>query len=175
MFGHVHDEFHGIHRSFSSENPLGVNFWTGSITTYSDRLPSFRMYEVDTETFLPVKIHTYIFNITEENPVWHHDHEFTDYYDLKDLSPSTMDDLSDRFLNDEALSMKLYNTRTQHVDLIDSCDAECRLDKYCWTRNSVYSENKSCRQKGSNSVIEDPQMTLFEKTSDPWYTKLQVE
>mmetsp|Transcript_20969 Transcript_20969/g.20067 ORF Transcript_20969/g.20067 Transcript_20969/m.20067 type:complete len:113 (+) Transcript_20969:1382-1720(+) len=112
MYGHVHDEYHGTHRSFSTPNPIGVNFWTGSISTYSNKLPSFRMFEVDAETFLPVKIHTYLLNITEENPVWHHDHEFTELYDIKDLSPSSMDELSERFLNDEALSITLHNTRT---------------------------------------------------------------
>ena len=49
--------------------------------------PSFRVFEVDAETMVPIKAHTYVFNVSEENPKWHWDHEFSELYDLSDLSP----------------------------------------------------------------------------------------
>jgi len=96
MHGHVHREFYGVHRSFSSPKPIGVNYWTGAVSTFSSNNPSFRVFEVDAETMVPLKTHTYTFDVSEVNPVWKHDHEYTEYYDMKDLSPSSFDDLSAR-------------------------------------------------------------------------------
>ena len=68
--------------------------------------PSFRLYEVDAETMLPVKIHTYVLDVTQEDPKWNHDHELTEYYTMKDLSPSSFVELSQRLLQDEQLALK---------------------------------------------------------------------
>jgi hypothetical protein len=45
------------------------------------------VFEVDEETLIPLKVHTYIFNISEPNPQWKWHHEMTEYYGMKDLSP----------------------------------------------------------------------------------------
>ena len=68
------------------------------------------MFEVDAETMLPVKAHTYFFNVTETNPSWKWHHEYTDYYQMEDLSPSSFDKLSDSFLADAELALKFHNT-----------------------------------------------------------------
>jgi len=115
IYGHVHNEYHGVHRSFSSANPIGVNYWSGSTTTYGSNNPSFRVFEVDVETGLPVKVHTYVLDINAENPQWTHSHELTEYYAMEDLSPSSFDELSERFLNDEQLALKVLNTKTQYA------------------------------------------------------------
>lgn len=87
IYGHVHKEQYGIARSFSTGKPVGVQHWTGSVSTFVQINPSFRMFEVDAETMVPVKIHTYILDIKEENPKWKWDHELTEYYNMTDLSP----------------------------------------------------------------------------------------
>jgi len=68
------------------------------------------MYEIDEETMLPVKVHTYVFDHKEENPQWKWHHELTEYYLMQDLSPSSFDNLSDRILYDEDLAIKYHNT-----------------------------------------------------------------
>jgi len=113
IFGHVHNEYHGVYRSSSTPNPIGVNYWAGSVTTFGSNNPSFRVFEIDAETMLPVKIHTFVFDISEANPAWKHDHEMTELYGMKDLSPSSFDELSNRFKNDEALSATILTVRTQ--------------------------------------------------------------
>jgi len=82
MYGHVHRENYGIMRSFETDKPVGVNYWTGSVTTFSSANPSFRVFEVDAETLLPVRVHTYVFNVNEPNPKWSLDHELTSFYDM---------------------------------------------------------------------------------------------
>ena len=87
FYGHVHKENYGVLRSFSTPNPVGVNYWTGSVSTFTSNNPSFRIFEVDAETFVPIKAHTYVFNVSESAPEWKHDHELTEYYNMQDLSP----------------------------------------------------------------------------------------
>jgi hypothetical protein len=47
---------------------------------------------------LPVKVHTYIFDVTDLEPEWEFDHELTSLYKMNDLSPTSFDDLSNRIL-----------------------------------------------------------------------------
>ena len=97
-------------RSFNSSKAVGVQYWTGSVSSFGAVNPNFRVFEVDEETMLPVKIHTYVFDLKEENPKWKWNHELTEYYNLPDLSPQSFDDLATRMLNDEQLAIKYHNT-----------------------------------------------------------------
>lgn len=141
------------------------------MSTFSSNNPSFRVFEVDAETMLPVKTHTYVFDVSQSNPVWQHDHEYTEYYEMTDLSPSSFDDLSARMQNDESLSVKFLNaklslsTETQNT----SCDQTCRTNLYCTTRNSVFLESKDCQGLPRYDMRSDPITTMGEKMADPWY------
>lgn len=106
FFGHVHTEEHNVIKSWSSNTSVGLNFWSGAMTTYSDSYPSFRRFILDEETMLPVQIETWRFDPEAENPEFVLDHELTSYYDMQDLSPAQFDALSDRFRVDEDLALK---------------------------------------------------------------------
>jgi hypothetical protein len=41
------------------------------------------------------------------------DHELTSYYSMKDLSPSSFDELSGRFRTEEDLALKYQRTKSQ--------------------------------------------------------------
>jgi len=64
-----------------------VNYWTSSVSTFKNTNPSFRVFEIDSETMLPVKAHTYVFDIARPEDGWKYDHEMTELYGMKDLSP----------------------------------------------------------------------------------------
>ena len=68
------------------------------------------MFEVDAETMVPVKVHTYVFNVTDPNPSWKWDHELTEYYGMEDLRPTNFDKLSEAFLTNDELALKFHNT-----------------------------------------------------------------
>lgn len=72
--------------------------------------PSFRVLEVDEETMLPLKVHTYVLNITAEDPKWFKHHEMTEYYEIKDLSPKSIEDLANTVANIESLALKYLRT-----------------------------------------------------------------
>ena len=94
FFGHVHSEQHNVVRSYLKRQPVGVQFWTGAMTTYKYSHPCFRRFIIDAETFLPLRVETYTFNVTTANaardeaqPQFELSHELTNYFDMDDLSP----------------------------------------------------------------------------------------
>lgn len=93
---------------------------------------------------LPVKVHTYVYNVSEEVPQWKWDHEYTEYYNMKDLSPASFDELNNRILHDEDLAIKFTNTLDNNggKTYIDECDYNCRRELYCAQRNSAYFDQK---------------------------------
>lgn len=51
-------------------------------------------------------------DVEAENPEFILDHELKEYYGMADLSPASFDELSERFLNDEALALKYQKTKS---------------------------------------------------------------
>lgn len=80
------------------------------MSTWEAINPSFRVFEVDEETMLPVKVYTYSLDISADAPEWKYHHELTDLYEMKDLSPSSFDTLSDQMLADEDMASRFLNT-----------------------------------------------------------------
>lgn len=173
IYGHVHHEFYSVVRSFNdSSKPVASYYWTGSVSTWEKINPSFRVFEVDEETMLPVKVHTYAFDISDDAPEWKYHHELTELFDMKDLSPTSFDSLSDQMLVDEDMATKFLNTQAQggpegHVD---SCDETCRTQAYCLTRNAVYFDAKDCMGEKRMDLRNDAFYTFTEFFIDPWYS-----
>lgn len=127
-------------RSFINDKAVGVQYWTGSVSTFVETNPSFRMFEVDEETMIPLKVRTYIFNMSDPNELkWRWDHELTEFYGMKDLSPRSFDDLNDRIRDHEEVALKYHRTYRNGgpMSAIDKCDADCRKKMYCQQRNTV--------------------------------------
>jgi hypothetical protein len=59
---------------------------------------------------LPVKVHTYVFDLSEKDPNWAWNHELTKVYKMKDLSPDSFNDLSERLLKHEHIAAEYYST-----------------------------------------------------------------
>ena len=77
FFGHTHyDEFRVIHEYFNKTNIAGIIFSAPSITTYSNRMPSFRVYDVNCSNNELLDYTQYYLNITKANlnpdeiPTW---------------------------------------------------------------------------------------------------------
>ena len=113
-FGHTHDEDFYITRSIEDPVPIGWSFVAGSGTSGDTRNPSFAVIEYDKEFMVPINIETYFMNLTEANsgkePEWKVLHDFKNEYSLKDLSPSSMLDFTQRMYQDSDLaSQYLWN------------------------------------------------------------------
>lgn len=103
---------------------------------------------MDAETFLPVKIHTYKFDIFDENPEWKLDHTLPEYYEMPDLSPASFyEHLAKRIAaGDEEFAMKFQNTKSNGglERKIESCNLKCKISIFCEITNSVYTDQKRC-------------------------------
>jgi hypothetical protein len=77
------------------------------MTTNTNQNPSFRVYEMDKRTMLPVKASTYYFDISQPNPEWKLYMEYTERYGMKDLSPSSFEDLNKRIRSDGKVAQDL--------------------------------------------------------------------
>lgn len=80
FFGHVHAEEHNVIKSYEANKSVGLQFWSGAVTTYSDSYPSFRRFLLDEETMLPVAIETWKLDVNAEDPEFELDHELSSYY-----------------------------------------------------------------------------------------------
>ena len=76
----------------------------GSVTTYTNQNPSFMMVDFDAATMLPINMTTYFMDLEKANaegyPTWEKLYDMKTEYGLKDLSPKSMLELSERMLND---------------------------------------------------------------------------
>ena len=68
------------------------------MTTFTDGNPAFRRFIFDAETMVPVRVETYVLNIELGKTEFELHHEMAEWYGMKDNSPESYDDLSDRFL-----------------------------------------------------------------------------
>ncbi len=87
--------------SWDTNTTVGMNFWSGAITTYTDSYFSFRCFVLDEQTMLPITIKTYRIDVLAKEPEFVLDHSLTAYYSMVDLSPSSFDQLSAHLLTDE--------------------------------------------------------------------------
>lgn len=66
--GHTHvDDIIGVHSYFNASDIIDINYVAPALTTYSNHLPSFRVYQVDSNTKHIVDYEQYRFNVTEAN------------------------------------------------------------------------------------------------------------
>ena len=63
IFGHTHYEQYGIWRSIENSVPIGTYHVTGSASAYWWNNPTFRVYELDTATLLPLRVDTYYLDL----------------------------------------------------------------------------------------------------------------
>jgi sphingomyelin phosphodiesterase len=173
VYGHVHLEIMGVAHSIKAKKPTGVHFWSGSVSSWFEVNPSFKVFEVDTKTMLPVKSHTYVLDITNtpiDKQGWKYSHEITARYNMTDLSPSSFVSLAERIRDNEDVALLYQRTQSNGgtQTYYDSCDEACRLNLYCSMINTVYFESKDCMGLPRFDIRNDPVATMMELLSDPW-------
>ena len=148
LFGHTHDESISVIKSVSTSNNtasnIGINFIAGSLTSYTDKNPSFTLIEIDEEFMVPVNFKTYYYNIAKANDegkiTWELLHDFKSYYGLQDMRPDELNNLAERIRTDEAFAI-LYDwnkVRQAPGQRKARCDDDCRLSMYCDMTSTEY-------------------------------------
>ena len=92
FYGHTHyDEFRIIHEYFNYTNIAGLINIAPSLTTYTDKMPQFRVYDVDDDSKVPVDYTQYFLNLTKANmnsddtPIWEVLYKATEGFKIKNL------------------------------------------------------------------------------------------
>ena len=122
LFGHTHAEEFEVIRAVKDGKPIGVNHLGPSFTTFTGRNPSFRVITLDVKTKLPIKVATYSVdlknaNLDDDFAKFVLSHELTEEYNLEDLSPNSIFNLTSRMMSDEQLASKyLQNKSSRHLD-----------------------------------------------------------
>lgn len=136
-----------------TDRAIGLNSIGGSGTTYEERNPSFAVVEFDALTMLPINMKTYYFDLVTANtiagdtPGWTFLHDWKETYGLKDLSPASMLDLSERFKTDQDLAITYnWNRNRQYGTRPTSANG---VDTFCYTSTSEMYQHTNCLNQHS--------------------------
>lgn len=67
FFGHSHNDEFEVVRSYKDNSPVGTVYIAPSFTTFTDHHPSFRIFEIDSETNVPVNYYQYRLDLDKWN------------------------------------------------------------------------------------------------------------
>ena len=94
LFGHTHNEDIQLVTSITDNKNIGINFFSGSLTSNVMKNPSFNIIEFDQEFMIPVNIYTYYMDLAQANangqPNWVLLKDYLSYYNMPDLRPDNI-------------------------------------------------------------------------------------
>jgi hypothetical protein len=136
----------------TSSKPIGVNFIVGSTTTFSHKAPNFDIVYLDPDTMLPIDLETWVFDLdfanNNDTPSWYQFINVREEYNLTDLSPSSVNSLSDQILTDQDVCSKYkYNKNVgwDHQAGTTPCTKDDMVAYHCQTGTSDSDELFKCQ------------------------------
>jgi len=172
FFGHLHSDSFFIYKSFvKKDETVNLGFLAPSMTTNNNRNPSFRVYEIDSDTKLPVNYYQYRLNLTKANlyptqPLqWDIAYDFLGTYGYKDMGIATIDHFRNQILTNQtlhAIFAKNYGT--------GSAGGPSQKTAYCGAL-SVIDQNRDCLQKFNITVDPSMKEIGLEILSGIWFNK----
>lgn len=173
MFGHVHSDIYKQVGSIADEkDPIGVLQVCGAITTWLGNNPAYCVYELDKETMLPVSRKTYYFDIDEANeigsPDWHLLTDWTQDFEMDDLSPASFKKMTERLSSDEAYTIDFKDRQYRLPGRYSDCDQECRTKTVC---ENTYMDPYAMAECNGDPVYNwqgDMLGTIRQSMLEPW-------
>jgi sphingomyelin phosphodiesterase len=173
FFGHTHnDHFQLVSSSITGLSPGGVINIAPSLTTFSDQNPSFRIYEVDKETLLPVDYHQYRLllssanNYPDSKPLFDLVYSAKSLYDMKDLSPASYAVLAEKLQNDPSILYEYYlNFYASYDGEVPDCDSACSNQLICGALHSVFTDYAEC---AGDITKEELIFKYLQPLMEPW-------
>jgi len=134
FFGHTHNDEFEIILDNVTRTATGISFIAPSVTTFTHRNPSFRIYEFSASDFTLVDYHQYFANLTLANdqnkPEWTLAYSAMSAYGLSDMSAASWLDLVNRFQKDDALFQKWWSF-FHALYPSKPCTQDCKRDSIC--------------------------------------------
>ena len=141
-FGHLHKETFALNRGYSDEKPFHTQFFAGAMTTYPQMNPSYRVYELDAETLIPVNFKSFYLNISKAAnmkksvPKYELLYQMKQEYTMPDLSPSSFLTLA-KAIEEPATAHKFLTNYYKGMYTYN-CSASCRKKYSCATQYGVF-------------------------------------
>ncbi|XP_026477056.1 sphingomyelin phosphodiesterase-like [Ctenocephalides felis] len=164
--GHTHnDEFKIFYDSMNSSHPINVAFNGGSITTYVNRNPNYKIYKVNAANFEIVDIESWYYDLAEANknsivnPEWKQMYgSFKTEFGLNSLNSSEMHRLVLNMKTSDKLGKKYFEYKVKRADpeLKKGCDKTCLKNHMCAIVTTVVSDLIQCKNiiKSSSSILQ---------------------
>ncbi|KAL1923878.1 uncharacterized protein VTP21DRAFT_6913 [Calcarisporiella thermophila] len=150
FFGHTHrDEFEVFYSSDDdrdAKHAIAVGYIAPSVTTYTNKNPTYRVYKVDAETFTVVDSLTYYADISQaskwekndEEPEWKLEYSARKDYAFDSphapLTPAWWHTLTVQFEKNNELFDKFFLYRTGSAGREGKCDSTCKKELICQMR-----------------------------------------
>ncbi|BFF93101.1 sphingomyelin phosphodiesterase [Drosophila madeirensis] len=150
--GHSHKDELFVY--YSDEGHATAVAWNGgAVTTYSDKNPDYRVYDISAKDFGVLDHRTYIFNLTEANltpdkqPEWFLEYEFAKEF-TEDTSPAGIDKLLDEFADNPQLMRKYWRFRVTSADpqINRGCDRNCLAGSLCRASVTINNQRERCEE-----------------------------
>ncbi|XP_023936215.2 sphingomyelin phosphodiesterase 1-like [Bicyclus anynana] len=151
FYGHVHsDDFKIFYKDGKAFN---VAWGAGSVSTYQNLNPNYKIVTFDNDNFETTSITNYIYNLTEANltpdksPRWFKLYDMKDSFQLHDLSATSMNQLVYSMVTDRKFLLDDYAVfSSKQSDLMPYCDTDCKIQMICNSVTSVLWDRKECNK-----------------------------
>lgn len=168
FYAHTHnDEIH-IDRGVFSGKPTQVQWTAPSLTTYSYKNPSIRVFEADAKTKTLLDYTQYRLNLAEANknssqtPVWEPNYSFKNLYGVSDLSPQSIYVLALEIGNNENLALQYLSNFNTGINAPTRCDSKCMHILTCTITYGILDDELNCQGVDKNWLYKLNEM-LFGK------------
>lgn len=155
--GHSHGDGISFVRDSKSNQIIGTSLLTGSLTTYSNRNPSFRIIEVDKETLRPINFHQYRLDLEKANKNPEKEeldfekvYSFLEEYEIKDMTHVGIHEFLNKLESDKITISKFKHHSDSKVGPI-VIDQNLDLQPFCSTFN-IPSQEDRCNNKKESAL-----------------------
>lgn len=155
FFGHTHSMYYQMfYDEETSLRPLGVAYMPGSITTYSNLNPGFRIYEIDGQyqgsSWRVLDYTNYFLNLTHANMydevIWQKEYTAKEAYGMTSLFPKDWNELIYKMKTDDSLFQIFCRHKAKSApNDCSTCDANCRKDFLCQLKTGRNGDPDICK------------------------------
>ncbi|KAI4462523.1 sphingomyelin phosphodiesterase [Holotrichia oblita] len=151
--GHSHnDELILYHSLENPSQPISVAWNGGSLTTFSDKNPNYKLFKIDAENFEVVDYEVWAFNLTSANltpditPDWFMLYSFKDVYGLSGAAPQDVRQLALNMASDRSVVEQYFRFSSRYADtaLSGGCNDGCLRNLLCKLLRSEFNDYTQC-------------------------------
>ncbi|XP_018375510.1 PREDICTED: sphingomyelin phosphodiesterase 1-like [Trachymyrmex cornetzi] len=151
--GHTHkDELQLIYGSDDNSKISNVAWNGGSITTYQNVNPNYKLYTIDSKNYEVKDFENWIYNLTlaninsDQRPLWYKSYSFKEEYGLSDLTYNSLQTWLFKLVNDENLLNRYYRNYFKQAEpsLMEECDTKCMRAFICQVIVSLGDHEIKC-------------------------------